>query len=80
MVKDKYKFLTEGKNLIKEGWLYYYKNYVDNSIIGSPISFHALRKGDILKNIEILLINKFTQPPSRFNQSSLLEKMEKEKM
>ncbi len=80
LIKDKYKFISEGKNLVKEGWLYYYKNYVDNSITGTPINFQLLQKGDVLKNIEILLINKFTQPPSRFNQSSLLEKMEKEKI
>ncbi|HXT84376.1 MAG TPA: DNA topoisomerase I [Verrucomicrobiae bacterium] len=80
LIKDKYKFISEGKNLVKEGWLYYYKNYVDNSIIGTPNNFQLLQKGDILKNIAILLINKFTPPPSRFNQSSLLEKMEKEKI
>ncbi len=80
LVKDKYKFLFEGKNLIKEGWLYYNKIYGDHSMINTQINFHILKKGDILKNIEILLINRFTQPPSRFNQSSLLEKMEKEQI
>ncbi len=30
--------------------------------------------------VDITLTDKFTQPPTRFNQSSLLEKMEKEKI
>ncbi|MBA3750736.1 MAG: hypothetical protein H0X03_07605, partial [Nitrosopumilus sp.] len=37
-------------------------------------------KGDTLKNEDITLMEKFTQPPTRYNESSLLQKMEKEKI
>jgi DNA topoisomerase I len=33
-----------------------------------------------LKIVDVILTDKFTPPPARFNQSSLLEKMEKEKI
>jgi DNA topoisomerase-1 len=39
-----------------------------------------LRNGDILKSVAITMSEKFTQPPMRFNEASLLEKMEKEKI
>ena len=39
-----------------------------------------MNNGDILKNVVITMDEKFTQPPFRYNQASLLEKMEKEKI
>ena len=39
-----------------------------------------LHEGDILRNVAVTMDEKFTQPVPRFNQSSLLEEMEKEKI
>jgi DNA topoisomerase-1 len=39
-----------------------------------------LQENDILKNIAIVMDKKFTQPPARFNEASLLEEMERKKI
>ncbi len=62
--------------MLYEGWMYYYKPYINRSGIGTEIP--ELHDGDILKNVVVRRDEMFTQPPSRFNQSSLLEEMEKE--
>ena len=49
-------------------------------MVGTQIDLSILHKNDILKNVDVILTDKFTQPPARFNQSSLLENMEKEKI
>ena len=43
-------------------------------------SLSFLKTNDILKNVKIELLEKFTQPPPRYNQSTLLQKMEREKI
>ena len=44
------------------------------------LNLPELHDGDILRNVVVTMDEKFTQPPSRFNQASLLEEMEKEKI
>jgi len=39
-----------------------------------------LHKGDFLKNVDVEMEEKFTQPPYRYNQASMLAKMEQEKI
>ena len=80
LVKDIHIFKAEGKRVLYEGWGYFYKPYANMSNVEMPIALSTLHKGDILKNVDITLTKKLTQPPVRFNQSSLLEKMEKEKI
>ena len=79
-VKDKYIFKAEEKKILAEGWIALYMPYSDISHFVSPHILPRLNKGDIVKNIDIKLIEKQTQPPPRYNQSSLLQKMEKEKI
>ncbi len=79
-VKDKHIFKTEEKKILSEGWIEYYRPYFDfsNYVTADTLSF--LKKNDILKLIKIESIEKTTQPPPRYNQSTLLQKMEREKI
>ncbi|MER5174351.1 MAG: DNA topoisomerase I [Candidatus Nitrosocosmicus sp.] len=80
LVKNDYNFKAEGKKIVYDEWISFYKQYINASIVGTQIDIPILHKDDILKSVDITLADKFTQPPARFNQSSLLEEMEKEKI
>ncbi|HZD81638.1 MAG TPA: DNA topoisomerase I [Nitrososphaeraceae archaeon] len=74
-------FRSDEKKIIDEGWMYFYKPYINRTGLASAQTLLPdLRIGDILRNIGITMDEKFTQPPARYNQASLLEKMEKEKI
>ncbi len=79
-VKDKYTFRSEEKKIIFEGWIEFYRPYFDLSgfVVLDSLSF--LKRNDILENVKIALLEKYTQPPPRYNQSTLLQKMEREKI
>ena len=79
-VKDKFTFKAEEKKIVFEGWIEYYRPYFDLSgfVVLDSLSF--LKTNDVLKNVKIELLEKFTQPPPRYNQSTLLQKMEREKI
>nr|MBA2268763.1 hypothetical protein [Nitrosopumilus sp.] len=79
-VKDKFTFKAEEKKIVLEGWIEYYRPYFDLSGFVTLDSLSFLKRNDILKNVKIELLEKFTQPPPRYNQSTLLQKMEKEKI
>ena len=68
----KYKFLLRGSKLIEEGWTALYKPYARFEDIALPL----LKVGQYLLVHEIKSELKFTQPPPRYNPSSLLRKME----
>jgi DNA topoisomerase-1 len=76
LVKDDHIFKADGKKMLHEGWMYFYKPYVNK--VGTELP--ELHEGDILRNVAVTMDEKFTQPPPRFNQASLLEEMEKEKI
>jgi DNA topoisomerase-1 len=81
IVKDSHIFKAKGKKLLHEGWMYFYKPYVTTtSMAETSTALPMLYKDDMLKCVEMTLTGKFTQPPFRFNESSLLEEMEKEKI
>jgi DNA topoisomerase-1 len=80
IVKDKYIFKAEEKKIISEGWIEFYRPYFDSSSYVTNNTLSFLEKNDILKLIKIESIEKITQPPPRFNQSTLLQKMEREKI
>lgn len=82
-VKEKYIFKSDEKKMLSKGWIEFYDTYFDYSGFvsnssSSPLSI--LKVNDKLTNIHIEILEKATQPPSRYNQSSLLQKMEKEKI
>ncbi|MFZ0896388.1 MAG: DNA topoisomerase I, partial [Candidatus Nitrosopolaris sp.] len=78
LVKDEHTFKADGRKMLFEGWMNFYKPYINRSSIG--IELPKLHEGDILRNVAVTMDKKFTQPPPRFNQASLLEEMEKEKI
>ena len=79
-VKDKFTFRSEEKKIVFEGWIEFYRPYFDLSGFVVLDSLLFLKKNDILENVRIALLEKYTQPPPRYNQSTLLQKMEREKI
>jgi len=71
-----YKFIATGRRTINAGWIKYYKPYAEVEEIELP----RLNVSDTLANMGIKSAEKFTQAPPRFNQASLLERMEKEQI
>jgi DNA topoisomerase-1 len=69
-----YNFIANGRTTIDPGWTLYYKPYADLPDIELP----SLKVGDSVRNLTIKSVEKLTQPPPRFNQASLVEKMERE--
>lgn len=80
LVKGEHIFIADEKKMIFEGWMHFYKPYIIRSGPGTQFHLLAIHDGDILKNISITMAERFTKPSPRFNQASLLEKMEKEKI
>jgi DNA topoisomerase-1 len=71
-----YLFKAEGRTPTYEGWMVFYKPYVRFIQRMLP----ELHRGDSLKNLGVEMEEKFMQPPYRYNQASLLARMEQEKI
>src|SRR2546428_998024 len=71
-----YEFRANGTRTVKEGWLRYYGKYSGREEKFLPV----LKKGDEVEVVSIESTEEFTTPPSRYNQSSLLEAMERENL
>lgn len=69
-----YKFRANGRNIMQEGWMLYYNPYVNLHEIKLP----ELRVNERVENREVKSTQEFTKPPARYNQASLLERMESE--
>lgn len=69
-----YLFKVSGRRTVEEGWIRYYRAYA--SVEDNPLPL--LEEGDRLRVVSLDVAEKFEQPPPRYNQSSLLAKMEKE--
>ncbi len=65
-------FLLRGRRVLEEGWLDYYDRYGATEEIILP----QLSKGQELETNEVRLVKKETQPPSRYNPSSIVKEME----
>lgn len=65
-------FVSQGKEIIREGWLYYYP-YAKFEEMKHP----SLREGDEVRVRKIEIVRKETKPPSRYTQSSLIKEMER---
>ncbi len=71
---DGYLFNTYGKQTLCEGWLKFYRKYVNAD---DKLILHLV-ENDELSPKSLVMEEKFTQPPRRYDQCSLLEKMEQE--
>ncbi len=73
---NRHAFKAEGRAPVYEGWMVLYKPYVRLEQRDLP----ELHKDDAVKNLGAEMEEKFTQPPYRYNQASLLAKMEQEQI
>lgn len=66
-------FITKGTRTVEENWYALYKPYVklDETILPE------MKQNDVIKITEIKKVDKETQPPKRFNQSSIIRELEK---
>ncbi len=67
-----YLFYLRGRQTLKEGWLRFYKPYV----LSEEILLPPIEEGQTITVNQVILEDKFTRPPSRYNPGSLLKKME----
>jgi len=68
-----YYFHLKGIQTLREGWLRFYQPYARAKEVLLP----PIRKGQTVNVRNVILEDRFTKPPSRYNPSSLLERMEK---
>ena len=68
------KFFLNGRRTLEDGWLRFYEPYA--RLQETPLP--EVAKGQTVKVQKIILEDKFTKPPPRYNPSSLLKKMEHE--
>jgi len=73
---DGYLFYLRGRQTLKEGWLRFYKPFVRSREVLLP----AIEEGQEIKIERVILEDKFTKPPPRYNPSSLLKRMEEEEI
>jgi DNA topoisomerase I len=66
-------FIAKGTRTVEENWHVFYKPYVKLEEITLP----DLKEGEIVNVKKIFKEDKETQPPKRFNQSSIIKDLEK---
>jgi len=66
-------FITKGTRTVEENWHMFYKPYVKLEEITLP----EMKEGEAVKVKEIKKVDKETQPPKRYNQSSIIKELEK---
>jgi DNA topoisomerase-1 len=67
-----HKFLLRGRQTLKEGWLHFYEPYVRSEEVILP----QIEQGQRIAVKDVILEEKFTRPPPRYNPGSLLKRME----
>jgi DNA topoisomerase-1 len=70
------RFQINGKHTLEEGWIRFYKPYFKSSNTMLP----PMEEGQKVSVKRLLMEDKFTTPPARYNPSSLLKRMEKEEI
>ena len=74
LAAGEHEFRLAGGRTVFPGWMKYYGRYAGYRDVDLP----DVVEGDRFKVVDVLVEEEFEQRPSRYNQSSLLEKMEKE--
>src|SRR3990172_8269597 len=69
-----HRFLLRGSRILRPGWTEFYRPYVMEDTQDLP----HLEVGMHIPIAGIRALGRFTQPPPRYNPSSLLRKMEEE--
>jgi DNA topoisomerase I len=74
-------FVADAEMTIVEGWTSIYSPYVSIGLKeGTRPHLQELHIGDTMKINAVKRIDRYTSPPPRFNQSSLLEEMESKRI
>ncbi len=68
------KFAASGRRTVSKGWMIFYGPYAKFDELTLP----KLSEGETLPIDNILMLDKETQPPSRYNMASLIKILEKE--
>ncbi|MEM0504594.1 MAG: DNA topoisomerase I [Sulfolobales archaeon] len=71
IVFDNYRFSLSGSKIISTGWLRYYP-FVKFTVKEVPL----LKAGDVVKVVEVKVLNTYSQPPQRYTKTSILKWME----
>ena len=69
-----YIFYLYGAEILNEGWMRFYKPFVQSEEKRLP----PVKEGETVRLTRVKREDRSTQPPPRYNPSSLLEKMERE--
>ncbi|MCP8304828.1 MAG: DNA topoisomerase I [archaeon] len=69
----KNKFIATGRRSISLGWAKFYSPYATFEEQVLP----EIKVGQILENLKIEMLEKWTTPPNRYTQGSIIEEMEK---
>ena len=71
-----HEFRLAGGRTVSPGWMSYYGKHAESRDAGLP----KISQGDLFKVVKVLVEEKLEQGPSRYNQGSLLERMEREEL
>lgn len=66
-------FIAKGKRTIEKNWIEFYEKYVNYEEQILP----ELNKGDVLDVLKLVLLEKETKPPNRYNEASLLKELDR---
>ncbi len=66
-------FVTKGTRTVDPGWHIFYAPYVRLEEVSLP----KMEKGGVVNVGDIIALDKETQPPKRYNQSSIIKELEK---
>ena len=69
-----HRFYLRGRRILKEGWMRFYGPYVRSEEVLLP----PIKEGQKVNVKKVILEDKFTKPPPRYNPGSLLKRMEEE--
>lgn len=72
IVINNYTFLLKGRHTLQQGWQRFYEPYLK---LQEPV-LAQLQKGQVVYFKKVVVEDRFTSPASRYNPSSLLQKME----
>lgn len=66
-------FIAKGKRTIEKNWIEFYEKYVKYEEQILP----ELNREDVLDVLKLVLLEKETKPPNRYNEASLLKELER---
>ncbi|MFQ5921030.1 MAG: DNA topoisomerase I, partial [Nitrososphaerales archaeon] len=71
-----YRFRASGKHTVRAGWIKFYRPYASLAEVELP----RLGVGEVVANKGVRSQEKFTEPPARYSEAGLLERMESEQI